>query len=114
MSRQASGFRAWLVQRISATYLGLYFIYAILYVLFFPPDSYQDWRDWVSDPFQGVGLMLFFAALLIHAWIGVRDVLIDYVHPIMVRIGLLTLTALCLIGSGLWVARVIFLGTSAV
>jgi len=114
MSRQASGFRAWLLQRISAAYLGLYFIYMIFHFLFSPPDSYEQWRAWVSDPFQGVGLLLFFVAVLIHAWVGVRDVLIDYVHPIMVRTGLLTLTALCLMGSGLWVARVIFLGTSGV
>ena len=112
MSRQASGFKAWLIQRISAVYLGLYFIYMVLQLSFAPPQSYAVWREWISGPFQGVGLLLFFAALLIHAWVGVRDVLIDYVHPIMLRTGLLTLTALCLIGSGLWVARIVFLGTS--
>jgi len=112
MTRQASGFRAWILQRISAAYLGLYFIYIIGYFILSPPTSITAWKLWISNPINSVGLMLFFVALLIHAWVGFRDVVIDYVHPIMLRVGILSLTALGLVGSGLWVARVIFLGSA--
>ncbi|HHH40062.1 MAG TPA: succinate dehydrogenase, hydrophobic membrane anchor protein [Sedimenticola sp.] len=109
MSRQATGLRAWVLQRISAVYLGLYFIYLITRFLLAPPHAYQEWRQWFADPFLAVGMLLFFAALLIHAWVGVRDVVIDYVHPILLRVTLLTLTGLGLIGAGLWVMRTIYL-----
>lgn len=112
MSRRASGFRAWMLQRISAAYLGLYFIYMIGYLSIAPPATAADWKLWISHPVNSVGLMLFFATLLIHAWVGFRDVVIDYVHPLMLRVVILSLTALGLIGSGLWVARVIFLGSA--
>ena len=114
MSRHASGLRAWAVQRISAFYLGFYFVYLIGLLLLAPPVSYEAWQSWVSDPFCGVGLLLFFVSLLIHAWVGMRDVMIDYIPIFPARLTLLTATALGLIACGLWAARVIFLaGTAA-
>ena len=111
MSRQASGLRAWALQRISAAYLGLYIIYLIGLFLFAPPTDVVAWRGWIADPVHGVGLSLFFVALLIHAWVGFRDVLIDYVQPFLTRVSLLTLLGIGLIGCGLWAARVIFLAS---
>ncbi|MCG8425837.1 MAG: succinate dehydrogenase, hydrophobic membrane anchor protein [Chromatiales bacterium] len=109
MSRQASGLRAWVLQRISAAYLGLYIIYMIGFFSFSPPESVAEWKAWVGSPVAGFALSLFFALLLIHAWVGIRDVLIDYVKPIMARVTLLTVFGLGFVGCGLWAAKVIFL-----
>lgn len=109
MSRQASGLRAWALQRISAAYLGLYLLYLLGLFLFAPPADVVAWRGWIAEPLHGIGLLLFVVALLIHAWVGIRDVLIDYVQPYLTRVSLLTLLAIGLIGCGLWAARVIFL-----
>jgi succinate dehydrogenase / fumarate reductase membrane anchor subunit len=57
--------------------------------------------------------LLFVVALLIHAWVGIRDVLIDYVHPIMARVTLLSLFAIGFVGCGLWFAKAIFLASVA-
>ena len=46
-----------------------------------------------------------FGALLLHAWVGARDVLMDYVKPLPLRIGLMTLLVLLLGGSGITVLR---------
>ena len=109
MSRQASGLRAWAYQRISALYLGLYVFYSLIALGFFPPESHVEWKAWVSGNWASIGLLLFFLSLLIHAWVGVRDVLIDYVHPTIVRLLLLIFLGLGLISCGFWVAKVIFL-----
>ncbi len=113
MSRQASGLRAWALQRISAAYLGLYFIYMLGHFSFSAPDSFQAWQSYVADPGVTIGMLLFFVSLLIHAWVGIRDVLIDYVHPIMARVTLLTFFGAGLIASGLWITQVIFLARTA-
>ncbi len=107
MSRKASGLRAWILQRLSAVYLALFLIYAALAWLPSPPASHAVWRAWVVDPWVGIAILLFFLSLLLHAWIGIRDVLIDYVRPIGARLTLLTLTGLGLLGCGLWVLRVV-------
>ena len=109
MSRQASGLRAWVLQRISAAYLALFTIYMVLHFAFNPPQNHLEWKGWVADPVVAFALSLFFALLLIHAWVGIRDVLIDYVKPIMVRVSLLTLFGLGFLGCGLWAAKVVFL-----
>jgi succinate dehydrogenase / fumarate reductase membrane anchor subunit len=105
MSRKASGFRAWLIQRISAIYLAVYFIYLFFHFAFAAPGSHEQWQAWLAAPVVSVTLALFFLALLLHAWIGVRDVVIDYVHPLAIRLTVLTGVALLLIGCGFWVLR---------
>lgn len=111
MSWRASGFRAWLLQRLSAAYLALYFVYFFLAVLIAPPAGYAQWHGWMTSLPMALATSLFFLALLIHAWVGMRDVLIDYVHPFWVRFILLAGLALALLAMGLWVLRVLLVGT---
>lgn len=114
MSRRASGFRAWVFQRISAVYLGLYFLFLCWYFLFSAPASYGEWREWAATPEINLSLMFFAFFLLLHAWVGTRDIIIDYIKPLMLRIVVLTVLAMGVIGSGLWTAKYLFLTVSSV
>jgi succinate dehydrogenase / fumarate reductase membrane anchor subunit len=107
MSRQASGLRAWLWQRLSAIVLLLYSLYLIGLFLFNPPTDHAAWRAWVSDPLHSTGLLLCLLALLVHAWVGLRDVLLDYVPIFALRLTLLSLSALGLTLCGLWGLRIL-------
>ena len=113
MSRKASGLKAWAIQRITAIYLGLFVLYAFFHLMFNAPADHAAWREWVSSIPVSLSLLLFAASLLIHAWVGMRDVFIDYVHPIGIRVTLLSLLAIGLIGCGLWTAQVLFLARLA-
>jgi succinate dehydrogenase / fumarate reductase membrane anchor subunit len=107
VSRKASGLKAWVIQRQTAVYLGMFALYLVATLLFAPPADYAAWRDWMTGPLVGVALVLFIFSLLLHAWIGVRDALIDYVHPIAVRATLLGVIALMLVALGLWSIRIL-------
>ncbi len=109
MSRNASGLRAWALQRVSAIYLGLFLIVLIWHFLTDAPADFQAWRDWVTQGWVSVGLVLFIVSLMLHAWVGIRDVLIDYVHPLGMRIGLLVLFGMGFIGSAYWGLQAIIL-----
>jgi succinate dehydrogenase / fumarate reductase membrane anchor subunit len=109
VSRKLSGFRAWVVQRISAIYLACYFVYLFIHFAVSPPADHIQWQSWLADPFTSIGMALFFLALLMHAWIGVRDVVIDYVHPLPARLSVLSGIALLLAGCGFWVLRTLVL-----
>ena len=109
MSRKVSGFRAWLIQRISAIYLAVYFIYLFIHFYQSPPVEYAQWRSWLADPIISISMALFFLALLMHAWIGVRDVVLDYVHPLILRLTVLTVIVILLIGCGFLVLRTLVL-----
>lgn len=108
MSRTASGLRAWVLQRVSAIYLALFFLYLIAQWMAAPPADYAAWRAWIGHPVMNVASLLFVAAVLLHAWVGLRDILIDYVHPTALRVGLLAGTGLGLLACGFWAAAVLF------
>lgn len=113
MSRRASGLKAWAIQRATALYLAVFFVVLLGKFSLEPPSSQLDWRLWVADPVTGIAFMVFIVALLFHAWVGVRDVLMDYVKPITVRATLLSLVALTLLACGLWAAQILILARLA-
>lgn len=109
MSWRAHGSRAWLMQRISAVYLLVYIVMFGMHLLLDAPTSYAAWREWMGLPFIAVTTSGFFAMLLLHAWVGLRDVIMDYVHPPVMRFILLASAALGLFAMGLWVLRILML-----
>jgi len=80
------GTGGWLVQRFSAVVMAVYTVLAVPYLLWRAPASYADWKALFGGGFFRLATMLALAALLWHAWIGMRDVLIDYVHPYALRL----------------------------
>ncbi len=110
MRRAVTGLNAWLVQRISAVYMLLFIVFFLGHFLFDPPYSYLAWRGWMMSPGVSIAAVIFFAALLLHAWVGVRDVLMDYVHPLALRVSALSLLGIGLVAIAVWVVRILLTG----
>ena len=109
MSRAAQGLRAWLLQRFTAIYLAVYLVSVLTTIALGDALTFQGWRGWLGEAGMGVTTALYALALLLHAWVGVRDVLIDYVHAVWLRLLFMAATALLLLGSLLWVIRALAL-----
>lgn len=107
MSRPTHGLREWLLQRLTAIYLGGFLVYLLVHFLLQPQHSFQQWHDWVTHPVMVIAIALFILAVLIHGWVGMRDVVLDYVHAISLRLTILSLIGLTLISCGLWALRVL-------
>lgn len=105
MTRRAQGLRAWIWQRGSAIYLLVYLLVAGVMLWWRPPMSHEAWRALMAQPAMTLATAIFFGALLIHAWVGGRDVLIDYARPFALRLVLLSVLALMLGASGLWALK---------
>ena len=88
-----SGQRAFVVQRLSALALLAFVAAAAGRLAFGPPVTLAQWQDWAAQPLAAALLLLGAAALFAHAWVGIRDVALDYVHPCPVRLGFLVLAA---------------------
>jgi succinate dehydrogenase / fumarate reductase membrane anchor subunit len=108
MRRPLSGLRAWLLQRVSAVYMLAFLVIALLTFVVDPPRTYEAWRGWVSRPGVGVAILVFFAALIVHAWVGLRDVILDYVRPVALRATALTLLGFALVALGAWIAEILW------
>ena len=103
-----TGLRAWWVQRVSAVCMLVFLIFVLVSMAVHPLAGHAQWRAWVAQPGITLAVLLFFAALLSHMWVGLRDVLLDYAKPVVVRNALLALVAFGLIGLGVWVLVILF------
>ena len=102
------GVGGWLVQRFTAVVMALYTVNALAFVLAAPPATYADWKALFSGGFFRLATMLFLAALLWHAWVGVRDILIDYVHPYGARVAAQAGAAVVLVFYLIWSASILW------
>ena len=113
MSYKASGLKAWVIQRVSAVYIGLMFVYLLAKFMFAAPADAAEFHAWATGSVTSVALLLLFAAVAIHAWVGLRDILIDYVWHTAARVALLSLVALFLFACGFWAAQVLIVAQIA-
>lgn len=74
------GLDMWLVQRASAVYMALFLLFFLACALASPSLDYPGWRTLFQPLGMKVASLLFVAALLAHAWIGLREIFIDYLH----------------------------------
>jgi succinate dehydrogenase / fumarate reductase membrane anchor subunit len=102
------GLNAWLLQRLTAVVMAAYTVLMLALVLWCPPASHADWKGLFSGSFVRLATMLFFLALLYHAWVGVRDIIMDYVKPAGVRLGLQALVGTALVFYLVWSVSVLW------
>ena len=102
------GLKDWLAQRITAVVLAVYTLVLGLAVLAGPPLAQASWKALFSGPFIRVLTVLAFVALAWHAWIGVRDIFMDYVKATGLRLLLQVCTIVALIAYACWAVIILW------
>lgn len=102
------GFRDWLGQRVTATLMALYTVIFGINVLMLPEMSYEAWSGMFAGSFMRFATFLFFMSLFFHAWVGVRDIFMDYVKPVDVRLALHCVVLFLLVGYAGWAAQILW------
>ena len=82
------GLRDWLAQRITAVIMAVYSVIVVFVFFTSKPITYGVWRDLFAQGWMRVATLLFMASLAWHAWVGVRDILMDYIQPAGLRLSL--------------------------
>ena len=90
------GMRDWLAQRITAAIMAVYTVIVVFVFFLSKPYSYGAWRDLFAQGWMRVATLMFAVSLAWHAWVGVRDILMDYIKPDGLRLGLQVSTILLL------------------
>ncbi len=96
------GMRDWLAQRITGVILAVYAVLLISLVLTRKEMSYGVWAGFFAESWMKVATLLAVLALIYHAWVGVRDIYMDYIKPTAIRLTLQVLTILALISYAAW------------
>jgi succinate dehydrogenase / fumarate reductase, membrane anchor subunit len=79
LTNKYPGMRLWLSQRLTAVVMTIYIVLLLVTVLITQPVGYAAWHAFVSPIWFRLATLLFFMCLFMHAWLGVADVLKDYV-----------------------------------
>ena len=102
------GMRDWLSQRVTAGLMALFTIVLLVQVLFGGPLGYDRWAAIFSTQWMKVLTFVLIVALAWHAWVGVRDIWMDYVKPVGTRLALQVFTMVWLVGCAGWAIQVLW------
>lgn len=102
------GLKDWLIQRITAVVMAAYMLLIVVIVLISSPHDYAAWKAIFGNQWMRFASFLFFASLMWHAWVGVRNILMDYVHKTSLRLTLQVLVILSLLFYLVWSIEIIW------
>jgi succinate dehydrogenase / fumarate reductase membrane anchor subunit len=103
-----TGTGTWLLQRATAVLLALALPGLILYFLAAAPLDFSGWQALFAPLSMRMLILLCGVALALHAWVGMRDIFMDYVHPTMLRLALYLAVIATLTGSVAWLAATLW------
>ena len=96
------GMSEWLFQRLTAIAMALYTVVLAFVLLYVRPEGYEAWHSVFEPALMKIGTFAFMLSLLLHAWIGVQDVLSDYIKPTGLRSMFKLMAAAMVIAMGGW------------
>jgi len=102
------GFRDWLSQRVTAALMAVFTVVLIVQVLLPGPLDYYKWSGIFAAQWMKVLTFVVILALLYHAWVGVRDIWMDYVKPVGMRLALQVFSIVWLLGCAGWAVQVLW------
>jgi succinate dehydrogenase / fumarate reductase membrane anchor subunit len=106
---RTTALRDWLSQRVTAGLMALFTLVVLAQVLFTRgPIGYDKWAGIFAIPVDEGAHLRGDRRLLYHVWVGMRDVLMDYVKPVGMRLVLQILVIVWLVGCAGWAIQVLW------
>ena len=103
------GLRDWLSQRITAGLMALFTLIVLVQLLFAKGAiGYELWAGIFSAQWMKVLTFTVIIALLYHAWVGIREILMDYAKPMSIRLSLQVFFIVWLAGCAGWAVQVLW------
>ncbi|WP_210547128.1 succinate dehydrogenase, hydrophobic membrane anchor protein [Rhodoferax sp. PAMC 29310] len=103
------GVRDWLAQRVTAVLMALFTLLVLAQVIFSKgPIGYEQWAGIFAAQWMKVLTFSVIIALLYHVWVGMRDIWMDYIKPVGLRLALHVFTIVWLLGCAGWGIQVLW------
>lgn len=102
------GLKDWLAQRITAVVMAFYIVAFAGILLICPPQDHEGWRALFQNQFMRIATFVFFISLFWHAWIGVRDIFMDYIQPTSIRLAAEVVAVLVLVAYTGWAIQILW------
>lgn len=103
------GLRDWLAQRITAALMAAFTLLVLVQFIFTSgPVGYEEWAGIFAAQWMKFLTFVTILSLLYHAWIGIRDIWMDYIKPLGLRLFLHIVSLVWLIGCAGWAVQALW------
>jgi succinate dehydrogenase / fumarate reductase membrane anchor subunit len=103
------GLRDWLSQRVTAALMALFTLIVLAQILFTKGAiGYDKWAGIFSSQWMKALTFTVILALLYHVWVGMRDIWMDYIKPVWLRLSLQVFTIVWLVACTGWAVQVLW------
>jgi succinate dehydrogenase / fumarate reductase membrane anchor subunit len=103
------GLRDWLAQRVTGLLMALFTVVVLAQVLLTKgPIGYDKWAGIFSTQWMKTLTFTVIIALLYHAWVGMREIFMDYIKPVYLRLALQVFAIVWLVGCAGWAIQVLW------
>ncbi len=102
------GLKEWIIQRITAVVMLVFTIVLLVDYCITGSATYEGWASLFSNQFMKLLTLLALFSLFYHAWIGVRDIWMDYIKPVSIRLTLQVLTVLYLVACAAYAVQILW------
>ena len=102
------GLRDWAAQRVTAGIIAVYSVFLVIVLLLQPPLDFITWRSLFTHTWMRVPTFLCLLAIYLHAWVGMRDILMDYIKPTTLRLCLMVIVVVALIAYTVWTVQILW------
>jgi succinate dehydrogenase / fumarate reductase membrane anchor subunit len=102
------GTRDWIVQRVTAALMALFTLIVVLKVLMASEMSYANWARIFAPQWMRMLTFAVVVSIAWHAWVGMREVYMDYVKPAGWRLALQAITVVWLVSCTGWALQVLW------
>ncbi|MEM8511880.1 succinate dehydrogenase / fumarate reductase membrane anchor subunit [Massilia sp. MP_M2] len=102
------GVRDWLAQRVTAIVMAVYTVILLVAFLTGQNFTYEGWAGLFSQQWFKLFSLVTFLALYYHAWVGIRDIWMDYVKSAGLRLFLMLVTIFWLLACAAWTVQILW------
>lgn len=102
------GLRDWLAQRVTAIVMALYTLLFLITLVRTPQLDFSSWRMLFAPQWMKLATLLFLISLYLHAWIGVRNIFMDYIKGSGMRLMLHVLAIAWLLACAGWSVQILW------
>jgi succinate dehydrogenase / fumarate reductase, membrane anchor subunit len=102
------GMRDWLAQRVTAIVMVIFTVILLVSFLTGQNFTYEGWAGLFARQWFKLFTMVTFFGLFYHVWVGVRDIWMDYIKPVGIRLTLQIATVLWLLACAAWTVQILW------
>jgi succinate dehydrogenase / fumarate reductase membrane anchor subunit len=102
------GLKDWLAQRVTGIVMLVYTLILLIAFLSGNNFNYEGWAGLFAQQWFRIATFVAFVALIYHAWVGMREIFMDYAKPAGLRLILEIITLVFLTGCAGWAAQIIW------